>query len=67
MYICIKAPAREAAGAAPLTGADKPGAQELIIIIIIIIIIRRLSEISVRAKQASCRYSWKTVFSRLLP
>ena len=31
---------------------------------------RRLPEIfedSVRTKQASCRYSWKTVFSRLLP
>ena len=28
---------------------------------------RRCSEISVRTKQASCRYSRKTVFSRLLP
>ena len=28
---------------------------------------RRLPETSVRAKQASCRYSWKTMFSRLLP
>ena len=28
---------------------------------------RRLSEMSVRTKQYSCRYSWKPVFSRLLP
>ena len=28
---------------------------------------RRLAEISVEANQASCRYSWKTVFSHLLP
>ena len=27
----------------------------------------RFPEISVRAKQVSCRFSWKTVFSRLLP
>ena len=28
---------------------------------------RRCSDISVRTKQVSCRYSWKNVFSRLLP
>ena len=29
--------------------------------------LRRLSEISVRTTQASCRYLWKTAFSHLLP
>ena len=29
--------------------------------------LQRLSEISVRTKQVSCRYSWKTVFSRRFP
>ena len=28
---------------------------------------RRCSEISVRTNNGSCRYAWKTVFSRLLP
>ena len=28
---------------------------------------QEISEIPVRTKQASCRYSWKSVFSRLLP
>ena len=28
---------------------------------------RRLPEISLRAKQASCRYSWKTVFLPFAP